>query len=307
LPAASWNYSTASQFAKPLPINTSFRYISRKKKYHYADSLMRETGFIFDIKKFSIHDGPGIRTTIFFKGCPLNCWWCHNPESQKKEPEEFPGCTFRGSMSYPSNNRNVIGKKVCVDEVMREIEKDFPFYEESSGGATFSGGEPMLQTEFLYELLKRCKAKDIPTAVDTTGYTSFNNFEKIYDTTDVFLYDLKLMDEQKHIQYSGVSNKLIHQNLERLTSNGKKVVLRIPIIPGITDTDENINQTIDYISLLKNIAEINLLPFHRTANSKYEKMKKENKLPNIKPPANEEMNRLKDRFSSLGANIKIGG
>lgn len=268
---------------------------------------MRTKGYIFDIKQFSIHDGPGIRTTIFFKGCPLNCWWCHNPESQKIEPEEFLGCTFRWSISHSSDNRNIIGKEVYTDEVIREIEKDFPFYEESNGGATFSGGEPMLQTEFLHELLKECKAKDISTAIDTTGYAPFGQFEKIYDATDIFLYDLKLMDEQKHIQYTGVSNKMIHENLERLTSNGKKVILRIPIIPGITDTNENIDQAINYISLLKNISEVDLLPFHRTANSKYERMKKENKIHNIEPPKDDEMKNLYDRFSALGCTVKIGG
>jgi pyruvate formate lyase activating enzyme len=268
---------------------------------------MQAKGYIFDIKKFSIHDGPGIRTTVFLKGCPLNCWWCHNPESQKIEPEEFLGCTFRWSLSHSSNDRNIIGKEVFTDEVMNEIVKDFPFYEESGGGATFSGGEPMLQTDFLFSLLTECKSKDISTAIDTTGYAPFTNFEKIYDATDIFLYDLKLMDEEKHKAYTGVSNKLIHENLQRLTSNGKKVILRIPIIPGITDTTENIEQTIGYISSLKNISEVDLLPFHKTANSKYEKMKKENRLPNIEPPTNEAMEKLKAKFDSLGCTIKVGG
>jgi len=269
--------------------------------------MMRNSGYIFDIKKYSIHDGPGIRTTVFFKGCPLNCWWCHNPESQKIEPEEFLGCTFRWSLDYSNSNRNVIGKEVSVDEVMREIEKDVPFYEESHGGATFSGGEPMLQFDFLYSLLKECKSKNISTAVDTTGYASFEQYEKIYDLTDIFLYDLKLMDEKDHIQYTGVSNKTIHENLRRLTFNGKKVVLRIPIIPGITDTTKNVAQTINFISTLQNISEVDLLPFHRTANSKYEKMKKENKLPKIDPPSTEEMEKLKYKFTSLGGTVKIGG
>jgi pyruvate formate lyase activating enzyme len=268
---------------------------------------MQVKGYIFDIKKFSIHDGPGIRTTVFMKGCPLNCWWCHNPESKKIEPEEFPGCTFRWSNSYSADNRDVIGKEAFTDEVMREIEKDFLFYEESGGGATFSGGEPMLQTDFLLSLLTECKSKDISTAVDTTGYAPFKNFEKIYNVADIFLYDLKLMDEDAHIKYTGVSNKIIHENLERLSSNGKRVILRIPIIPGITDTNENIERTIGYISSLRNITEVDLLPFHKTANSKYEKMKKENKLPNIEPPANEAMEKLKKKFSLLGCTIKIGG
>lgn len=268
---------------------------------------MRDKGYIFDIKKYSIHDGPGIRTTVFLKGCPLNCWWCHNPESQKIEPEEFLGCTFRWSISNSSADRNVVGKEVFVDEVIKEIEKDIPFYEESHGGATFSGGEPMLQINFLYSLLKECKENDISTAIDTTGCAPFEQYEKIYDLTDIFLYDLKLMNDDEHRMYTGVSNKIIHKNLLWLSSNGKKVVLRIPIIPGITDTNNNIDRLINFISSLKNIGEVDLLPFHRTANSKYEKMKKQNKLPNIEPPAADEMNKLKDRFSALGITVKIGG
>lgn len=268
---------------------------------------MRDKGYIFDIKKYSIHDGPGIRTTVFLKGCPLNCWWCHNPESQKIEPEEFLGCTFRWSLSGISADRNVVGKEVFVDEVMKEIKKDLPFYEESNGGATFSGGEPMLQIDFLNSLLAECKANNISTAVDTTGYAQFEQYEKIYDLADIFLYDLKLMNDEEHIKYTGVSNKIIHENLRRLSSNGKKVTLRIPIIPTFTNTDNNINLTIEFISTLKNIAEVDLLPFHKTANSKYEKMKKLNKMPDIDPPAADEMEKLKEKFSSLGITVKIGG
>jgi len=268
---------------------------------------VQTSGFIFDIKKYSINDGPGIRTTIFFKGCPLKCWWCHNPESREPEPEEFPECIFRWNPEFDSSLRNVVGRKVTVTEVMKEIEKDIPFYQQSKGGATFSGGEPMLQIDFLNSLLKKCKSKDLNTAIDTTGFTDYDNFERVYGMTDYFLYDLKLMNDDEHIRYSGVSNKNIHDNLRRLTDAGNKVILRVPIIPTITDTAQNLGEMLNFITSLKTVLEIDLLPFHKTANSKYEKMRKENRLPNLVPLTAIEMNNIKNKFSKLGYPVKIGG
>ena len=264
-------------------------------------------GFIFDIKKYSINDGPGIRTTVFFKGCPLRCWWCHNPESQRILPEEHPECTFRWNFSYESERKNYIGSEISTDILAVEIEKDSPFYEESGGGVTFSGGEPMLQIDFLDSILNYCNKNDIHTAIDTTGYTDFKNFERIYDKTSLFLYDLKLMNDELHLKYTGVSNKIIHENLKRLNDKGNKIVLRIPVVPGINDSEDNINSLIEYISGLKNIRGINLLPYHKSANNKYAKMKRENKLPDLEPPSDSEMNTLKEKFSSLGCEVKIGG
>lgn len=197
--------------------------------------------------------------------------------------------------------------EVSCNEVMKEVEKDIPFYEESGGGVTFSGGEPMLQIDFLKELLFSSKQLDINTAVDTTGYTDFVNFEKIYALTDLFLYDLKLMNSEKHIEFTGVSNNIILKNLTLLSQMDNKIILRIPIIPSITDTEENIGDMLDYISSLKNIRGITLLPFHKTADSKYEKMKMENKVSQILPPDNGHMQQLKKQFSSLCKNISIGG
>lgn len=201
----------------------------------------------------------------------------------------------------------MVGYQVSVEEVALEIEKDLLFYEESKGGATFSGGEPMLQVDFLHSLLTECKKKDINTAIDTTGYAPYSDFEKIYDVTDTFLYDLKLIDDKIHNEYCGVSNKLIHENLKELSSRGTKIILRLPIIPTLTDTEENIMRTISFISTLKNIREIDLLPFHTTAKSKYERMKIQNKVIDLIPPAKEYMNELKNRFSQLDIPIKIGG
>ena len=190
---------------------------------------------------------------------------------------------------------------------MIHIEKDIPFYEESGGGVTLSGGEPMLQINFLHEILDRCKKNDIHTAIDTTGYSDFSNFEMIYELTDLFLYDLKLMNEDLHKQYTNVSNKLIKDNLIRLSSEGNKIILRIPIIPSITDTIDNINEMIEFISSLKNIRGINLLPYHKSAENKYAKMNIENKLSHIIPPTADEMNSIKNKFETLNLPVKIGG
>ncbi|MCX7876425.1 MAG: glycyl-radical enzyme activating protein [Melioribacteraceae bacterium] len=263
--------------------------------------------FIFDIKKYSVNDGPGIRTTIFFKGCPLNCFWCHNPESQNYNPEEIQDCSFRWRPANNYSNSNTIGYKISLNELLREIEKDNLFYEESRGGVTFSGGEPMLQIDFLQNILCESKNRNINTAIDTTGYAKYSDFEKIIKYTDIFLYDLKLMNDDLHKYYCGVSNKIIHENLIKLSNDTKKIILRIPIIPSITDTEENINLMINFISKLNNILEIDLLPFHNTAKSKYEKMKKENKVANLVPPNAEHMQLIKNKFSVLNIPIKIGG
>lgn len=268
---------------------------------------MRDKGYIFDIKKYSVNDGPGIRTTVFLKGCPLTCWWCHNPESQRSEPEKIDNCSFRWNFSHDFSQRKMVGFQVSVTEVTSEIEKDLPFYEESKGGATFSGGEPMLQVDFLHSLLTECKMKDINTAIDTTGYAPYADFEKIYDVTDTFLYDLKLIDDKIHYEYCGVSNKLIHENLKELSNRGKKIILRLPIIPTLTDTEKNLSETISFISELKNLQEIDLIPFHAAAKLKYERMKIQNKVIDLYPPTKDYMSELQNRFSQLGIPIKIGG
>ncbi len=267
---------------------------------------MNDKGLVFDIKKYSINDGPGIRTTVFLKGCPLKCWWCHNPESQRTLPKEFSGCSFKWNFNS-SSNRGIIGTEISADELMIHIEKDIPFYEESEGGVTFSGGEPMLQINFLHEILNQCKRKDIHTAIDTTGYTDYANFEMINKLTDLFLYDLKLMNDDLHKQYTGVPNKVIKENLIKISSEENKIILRIPVIPNITDTNDNLDEMIEFISSLKNIRGINLLPYHKSAENKYEKMNIENKLSHIIPPTSDEMNSIQNKFETLNLPVKIGG
>jgi len=265
-------------------------------------------GVVFDIKKFAVHDGPGIRTTVFFKGCPLQCTWCHNPESKKKAPEEIVITSKRKclDLSY-TETKEIIGREVSVNEVMNEIKKDISFYDESGGGVTFSGGEPMMQPQYLKAVLIECKKNEINTCVDTSGYTEFENFESILDFTDSFNFDLKLMNEDAHIRYTGVSNKKIHDNLKKLSEKGKTVFIRIPIVPGITDSLDNINESIQFLSSLNSIKEIHLLPYNRLASNKYHKLREPDFHNKTSPPSNERMEELKSRFEAAGFIVKIGG
>jgi len=264
------------------------------------------TGIIFNIQRFCINDGPGIRTTVFFKGCPLNCIWCQNPESRKcgiEKAEIISGQNFNNHFQ----NDNSIGKRLTVDAVFQIIKKDCMFYEESKGGVTFSGGEPMNQIDFLFDLLKRCKGNDIHTAVDTCGYAPFEQFEKILPYTDLFLFDLKIIDEDDHLRYTGVSNKLILENLSKLTFLGKNIVIRIPLISNITDTDKNIDETIQFVSELKSIKQISLLPFNEISKSKYKKLNAEYKLETFQTQSKEKLIELRTKFSSHNFEVKLRG
>ncbi len=257
-------------------------------------------GYIFDIKKFAIHDGPGIRTTVFLKGCPLRCWWCHNPESHKILPE-----TIQDNSN--SNNCDITGSEVSADEIMEEILKDRLFYDDSGGGVTFSGGEPLSQIEFLTELLFRSKKEDLHTIVDTSGFAPFENIKSIYDLTDLFFFDLKIIDRGDHLKFTGVFNEIIIENLIQLNEMGKKTVIRIPLIPGYTDTLKNLDGLLKFISKLKNIGRIDLLPYNKIAESKYARLKKESKLVNLQTQTEQELNTIKNRFSKLGREVNIRG
>ena len=269
---------------------------------------MKETGFVFDIIKYSVHDGPGIRTTVFLKGCPLDCIWCHNPESKKLQPETTIKITRNKllKLSY-SETKDVVGREVTVDEIMNEVSKDFMFYEQSGGGVTFSGGEPLMQPDFLLSLLQRCKEKDIHTAVDTSGYANYNVFKKIFPYTDLFLFDLKIMDEIEHNKYTGVSNKLILRNLTNLSETAKKIRIRIPLIPGITDTESNIGQIAGFLSQLKNISNIDLLPYNELSEGKNKKFSNKVHLENLNVQPDETINKIAKTFEPLGVEITIRG
>lgn len=261
---------------------------------------MTPTGIIFDLKKFAIHDGPGIRTTVFMKGCPLACWWCHNPEGRRCEPEKIVIKNRRSKEEF-------FGREIAVDELMKEIEKDTIFYEESGGGVTFSGGEPMNQIEFLEEMFRLCKKNKISTAVDTSGYVPFDYFDKIYDLVDLFLYDLKLMDDNLHQKYTGVSNKLILDNLIKLAETRNKIIIRIPIIPDITDSKENLDDIANFLVSLENITDICLLPYNKLGEDKRERFGIKNNLEKLAIQENDEINRLGVCFDSSRFRVKIKG
>lgn len=299
------------------------------------------TAFIFDIRKYSIHDGPGIRTTVFFKGCPLVCSWCHNPEGQsptlevmyhenrcircgacveectqqaiKMDPNSvvtnFEECIVCGTCTEfcYSEAREIIGKEMTVEEVMTEIEKDIPFYEESNGGVTFSGGEPLLQKDFLFELLKLCKLKNIHTAIDTCGYTKWDTINEVSKSVDLFLYDLKIIDDHKHKSFTGVSNKIILENLKKLLSLGCKVSIRIPIIPAFNDDEKSIKEISDYVTSLPNVNGVSILPYHHMAMEKYKRLNKNYDLNDKKEFSKEELNRIENVFQKHGLNVAVRG
>ena len=268
----------------------------------------------FDIQRNSFVDGPGIRTTVFFKGCNLKCAWCHNPESQSAKPQMMfykDKCTGCGkcksvcpyhleqcelcgkcTLYCPVDARMVCGKEHTVDEVLQEVLKDKAFYETSGGGVTFSGGECMLQIDFLVEILKKCKENGIHTAVDTAGHIPFESFEKILPYTDLFLYDIKIFDSQKHKQYVGVSNELILENLKKLFERKAKLWIRIPIIPDVNDSIEEIQKIKDFLKTIGTPEKIELLPYHAMGENKYRAIGKEPQI--FKTPDAENMKRLKE-------------
>lgn len=299
------------------------------------------TGTIFDVKKFSIHDGPGIRTTVFFKGCPLSCQWCHNPEGQEPEPElmfrasrclrcgacvsvctegaisidgddtvtDSEQCTLCGAcveVCY-AEARESVGRQVTVPEVMAEIERDIVFYDESGGGVTFSGGEPLLQGDFLLALLLACKEQEIHTALDTCGYSSWETLNSIREHVDVFLYDLKLMDDGNHRRFTGVSNELCLSNLEALSREGQNIVLRLPIIPGINDDDANIHETAAFASTLSSLNRVDLLPYHHTAIQKYNRLDKHYGLPETRRPSEQRIADIAQTLKGFRLQVQIGG
>ena len=307
------------------------------------------TGTIFDIKKYAIHDGPGIRTTVFFQGCPLSCWWCHNPESQPRHPvllyranrcvlcgtcvetcpqngisispHPNPSPTGRGAYATTDRTkcdvcgecaevcyhgaREVSGREVTVAAVLAEIERDVPFYDQSGGGVTFSGGEPLLQPQFLAALLKECRTREIHTVVDTTGLAAWETIDRLRGDVNLFLYDLKLMDDARHRKYTGVSNRLILSNLVRLAESGEQIAIRIPLIPGINDDAKNLWQSAEFIARLPNITGIELMGYHDIAAAKYEALGREYPLPETIPPTEAEMQSAARYFKDFGLQVKI--
>jgi len=264
-------------------------------------------GLVFDIKRFALHDGPGIRTTVFLKGCSLRCWWCQNPESIREFPETFQVKSISTTFNKECAEKTIFGKRYSVEELIDELVRDRVFYDESSGGITFSGGEPLVQYKFVSECLSKCKLLGLQTAIDTSGYAPFDTFENVYDYTDIFLYDIKLFDNDEHIKFTDVSNKLILNNLKELTSLGNKVTIRIPLIPEITDTQKNLSDIVSFIATLKNVKQIDLLPYNKISESKYKRLKKPSILGELQVQSEEKLLEIKSLFDSLNIKVSLKG
>lgn len=262
-------------------------------------------GIIFDIKHYAIHDGPGIRQTVFLKGCPLSCWWCHNPESRSKE-------IFSYEKEESIDGRKVcqtetIGKENTIAELMAEIEKDHIFFEESGGGVTFSGGEPLLQFDFLMKVLEKCQQQGIHTCVDTTGFVPLEKMMKTAELTDLFLFDLKQMDDKLHKQFTGVSNKLILENLKMLDKLRKDIWIRFPLIPGFNDDESNIFRMLDFLNRLQKKPPLQILPYHKIGKQKYARFGIEYKMKGVEEPTQAHIDKTIKYFEDAGFEVTIGG
>lgn len=268
---------------------------------------MNTKAIVFDIQKFSIHDGPGIRTTVFLKGCPLRCVWCHNPESWRPEPEllftaaRCTGCRRcaevcpAGVHAFTADGRHELDRAACVrcgkcveqcpaealelcgrsltvEEVMAEVRKDRVFYENSGGGMTLSGGEPMMRPEFTFALLNAAKKEGIRTALESCGFAPQEEFERILPVTDLFLFDIKTMDEAKHLRLTGRDNRLILSNLEFLSGAGAEIVLRCPLVPGLNDTPGELARIGELAERLPAVREVQVEPYHPLGVSKSERL-----------------------------------
>ena len=306
-----------------------------------ANMELEAKGLVFDIKKYAIHDGPGIRTTVFFKGCPLQCLWCHNPESWKGRAElgfRTGRCTVCGqcveacpqeAISLVENRpvtdvkkcvlcgrcvdvclagaRQIIGREMAVSEVMAEVERDVIFYDQSGGGVTFSGGEPLMQPDFLLALLNQCRARNIHTAVDTSCYAEPEIADSVAERADLFLCDLKHMDNEMHERFTGVGNNLILDNIRRIAQAGKKIVIRIPVIPGFNDDPENIEATGKFAASLPGVGRIDVLPFNLGGAEKSARLMGEIKPMRIETPDEEQMGSIAQSLSKYVFEVNIGG
>lgn len=264
-------------------------------------------GLIFSVKRYSIHDGPGIRVTFFMKGCPLSCRWCHNPEGISPDPETVIMTDKLGDKEFKRFEE--VGKYYSVTDIIKILDKDRIFLNQSNGGVTFSGGEPMMQSDFLIEALKACKNNGYHTAVDTSGYSSPENYKAIIPFTDLFLFDLKHLDEAKHNEYTGVSNIGIFGNLKMILESRSEIIIRIPIVPGFNDDENHLERLKQFLieNKTENIKKINLLPFHKIGSSKYKRFNLPYRMDNVKQPSNERMKELKEFFSDTDVKVKIGG
>jgi pyruvate formate lyase activating enzyme len=303
-------------------------------------SRTAQAGLVFNIMRFSLHDGPGIRTTVFLKGCPLRCRWCHNPESQSREPEilyfdercihcgdcvlacphgaldldqdrqpiHHPELCLRCGKcveACPSAARQLAGRWMTVAEVLTEVLKDEVFYDESGGGITISGGEPLQQADFVEALLAACKARRMHTVLDTSGFADPGVLRRVSEHVDLFFYDLKLMNSERHLRSTGVKNDLILQNLKMLAEGGSAVTVRVPILPGVNDDIENLDALSVYLSPL-GVRDIDLLPYHELGNGKYRRLNLSYGMEGAEPPTTAELETIAARLRRDGFHVRIG-
>jgi pyruvate formate lyase activating enzyme len=296
------------------------------------------SGVIFDIKRFATDDGPGIRTTIFLKGCPLDCLWCHSPESKSYEPEllfvekNCVGCRScenvcpEGVHSFLDHKHlldrkgciqcgrcveaclqealEIKGKKVTVEEVVEEVRKDVSFFRNTGGGVTFSGGEPTAQPEFLRSLLRFCKEEGIHTAVETCGFVKWNVLSRMLEFVDLFLFDVKHIDPIRHRKLTGQSNNLILRNLERLLQHSKPIEIRVPLIPKINDSDRYLIQLFSYVHSI-GLGSVTLLPFNEAAGSKYSWCGKRFALTRLKTQSEEQLRKMVDLGTRMRIDVRV--
>ncbi|MBO5879853.1 MAG: glycyl-radical enzyme activating protein [Clostridia bacterium] len=254
-------------------------------------------GRIFNIQRFSIHDGPGIRTIVFFKGCIMRCAWCCNPESQRREIE----------VMVEGDREKTVGRDVTVSEIMPEILADMPYYRRSGGGVTLSGGEILCQADFAAALLKRCKEEGLHTAVESAASMPFSEIEKILPYLDLYLMDIKHMDSEKHKEYTGVPNERILENAKRIAESGVELIIRTPVIPTFNDTAQEIRAISHFAKNLRGVREHHLLPYHRLGSDKYAGLGRRYSLSEIEPPSRERMEYLLSVAETSGLKCKIGG
>lgn len=261
------------------------------------DALLSVSGRIFDIQRFSTHDGPGIRTIVFLKGCALRCRWCCNPESQSYEIEQMKqGDTVK-----------TVGRDVTVGEVLEEVLRDRPYYRRSGGGVTLSGGESLLQPDFAVALLQACRENGVNTAIETTGFADEAVIRRFLPHLDTVLMDIKHMNSDKHREFTTKPNERILQSARLIAENARRLVIRVPVIPGFNDTEEEVGAIAAFAASLPNVNEIHLLPYHRMGKDKYDGLGRPYPMGDVAPPTAQRMQQLEAVAKRYGLITQIGG